>query len=93
MKSNSYSSILLGVLAATAIFSLVVCGWYILAARQVRAYQGQLNFVNIRQAAVRQLIEETADYARKTNSKEAVQILETIGVRLVQNTPGTPSTK
>jgi hypothetical protein len=94
VKSNSYTSILLGALGAITIFSLVMCGWYIHSMRQARTLQRQLGAVNVRQAGVRQLIEETADYARRTNNKEVVQILESVGVKLVsQNTTGTPSAK
>jgi hypothetical protein len=94
MKSHSYTSILLGILAATTIFSLVMCGWYIHSVRQARILQRQFGAINVRQAGVRQLIEETAEYARRTNNKEALQILESVGVKLVsQNASGTSGAK
>ncbi len=91
MKSNAYTSILLGVLAAIAIFSLVVCGWYINVISQARRLQAQLGAAPIRQAIVRQLIDETAEYGKRTNNKEVIQILESIGLRFAQNNSSTNS--
>lgn len=94
MKSNGFTSILLGILAVSALASLVLCGFYIHYTRQYRGLQGAIGAINLRQVGVQQLIGEVVDYSRKTkDNKEILQILETVGLRAVTNAgPASQST-
>ncbi len=88
MKSNGFTSILLGILAVSALASLILCGFYIHYARQSRAIQGTIGAINLRQAGVQQLIGDVVEYSKKTkDNKEIVQILESVGLRAITNIP------
>jgi hypothetical protein len=95
MKSNAFNSILLGVLAISALFSLVLCGLTIKNIREQRNLQGIVSNINFREAGVRQLIGEVAEYSTKTkDNKEILQILESAGIRatLARTNAPTPAT-
>jgi len=95
MKSNTLTSILLGVLAISAVASLILCGLHIKYTREVRRMQFAVGLIQARQAGVQQLIAEVAEYSKRTqDNTEILQILQSVGVKpLPQSGAGaTPTT-
>ena len=91
MKNDGLTSILLGVLAVSALASLVLFAVQIKYNRQYAALQQRVAAVNVRQAAIRQLISDVAEYAKTTkDKKEILDILESVGLKAVISEPGNP---
>jgi hypothetical protein len=82
MKNSPLISILLAVLALSALCSVVLCWVYIQNSREFRSLQGQANYINSinnRRAGLTALINDALDYS-KTN-RAIDPILESVGAK------------
>jgi hypothetical protein len=64
MKNNPLTTILLAVLAISAVWSVVLCGLYVRNTRDIRTLQAQAQFINYRQAAVQSLAKAAVEYSK-----------------------------
>jgi hypothetical protein len=88
MKNSPLTSILLAVLAISAVWSIISCMRYINNTRQIRQLQSQVAGIQYRQSAFQALVADTTEYG-KTHPK-IDPILESIGYK--RNAAGAPAT-
>jgi hypothetical protein len=88
MKNSPSTSILLAVLAISALWSIISCMQYLNNTRQIRQLQGQVAGIQYRQSAFQALVADTTEYG-KTHPK-IDPILESIGYK--RNTSGAAAT-
>jgi hypothetical protein len=79
MKNSPLSSILLVVLAMFALSSVVLCGYYIHYARDLRALQGKAESVNYQQALIQALANDVVEYSKKNPAIDP--ILESVNLK------------
>jgi hypothetical protein len=89
MKSNPLTAILVGVLAISAIASVVLCWAYIHNATLLRGYQSQVAAVRNNQVATRALLTEAVAYSRTNSDMRA--ILHSFGIDAAE-TASSPNT-
>jgi hypothetical protein len=77
MKNNSLTTILLGVLAVSALASVVLCWLYISNTRELRGLQTQASLINNNRALINALAADTLEYS-KTHPAIA-PVLESLG--------------
>jgi len=81
MKSNSLSTILLGVLAVSAVSSLVLCWSFISSVRDARALQPQVAAAQNNRAIASSLANDVVLYSRAHPDPALNQILEIVGLK------------
>jgi hypothetical protein len=79
MKSDPLISTLVGVLALSALLSLGLCYLYVSDTRDLRAVQGQLNFMNGRRAAITSLVNDCLEYSK--HNADIDPLLEAVGAK------------
>ena len=87
MKNSPSTSILLAVLAISAVWSIISCAQYINNTRQIRELQNQVAVIQYRESAFQALLADTTEYG-KTHPK-IDPILESIGYK--RNAPAAPA--
>jgi len=78
MKSNTITSVLNLVLAASLILSLFYCLQFISVSRQIRSYSGQVQYINSYRTGLQALINDCLAYGEKNPT--IYPILKTVGV-------------
>jgi hypothetical protein len=78
MKNNPLTAVLLGVLAISAVFSVVVCALYIREARQVRQLEGIAMSIDQNRALVQSLAADAMEYSKRNPAIDP--ILESVGL-------------
>ena len=81
MKSNSLPTILLGVLAVSAVSSLVLCWSYISNVRDARALQPQVAAAQNNRAIATSLANDVVAYSKAHPDPALNQILEIVGLK------------
>ena len=79
MSKSSLNSLLVAVLAVSALTSVGLCFKYISNARQFRALNTQMSFINQRMTAVQALAADAVEYSKRNPAIDP--ILETIGAK------------
>jgi hypothetical protein len=79
MKSNSMPTILLGLLAASAVASLVLCWSYISSVRDARALQPMVAAAQNNRAIASSLAAEVVGYSK--THPDMTPILEAVGLK------------
>jgi hypothetical protein len=79
MKNSPLTTILLALLAISAVLSLVFCWNYIRKSRELRGLQYQVTQINQRSAAINSLMNEVIDYGRKNPNHDIERVLESFG--------------
>ena len=79
MKNNPLTAILLGVLAASAVASVVLCMIHTRNTREIRALQLQVAAINSRQSVLKALVGETLEYSKTHPSIDP--LLEQAGLK------------
>lgn len=79
MKSNSLSAVLLGVLAISALASVVLCLMYVSGVRELRNLQGQVAAVQGNRVLATQLAADLMEYSKR--NKEVIPLLESVGFK------------
>ncbi len=78
MKNSPLTTILLALLAISAVLSVVFCLSYNKKTRELRSLQFQVSQINGRTAAVNQLMSDVVEYSKKNH--EIDKILEPFGL-------------
>lgn len=78
MKNSPLTTILLALLAISAVLSLVFCWSYIKKTRELRSLQFQVSQINGRSAAINELMKDVVEYSKKNH--EIDKILEPFGL-------------
>jgi len=90
MKNSPLTSILLAVLAISAVWSVISCMQYITNTREIRRLQNQVAAAQYRQNAFQALLYDTKDYGKTHPQMDP--ILESIGLkRNAKSAPTTPT--
>lgn len=79
MKSNSLPAVLLGVLAISALASVVLCVLYVNGVRELRGLQGQMAAVQNNRVLATQLVADLMEYSKKNPA--VVPLLESVGFK------------
>jgi hypothetical protein len=87
MKNSPLTSILLAVLAISAVWSIISCLQYINNTRHLRRLQNQVAVIQYRQNAFQALLADTTEYGK--THPQIDPILETIGYK--RNAAGAPA--
>ena len=88
MKSDPMISVLVGVLAVSALASLGLCYLYVQDSRELRALQGQasvITAVNAHQMALRALLTDAVEYSR--NHPDIDPLLQSLGIKQAKGAP------
>ena len=80
MKNSPLTTILLALLAISAVLSLVFCYTYIRKSRELRGLQFQVTQINQRSAAINQLMNEVLEYSKKSPNHDIDRLLESFGL-------------
>lgn len=80
MKNSPLTTILLALLAISAVLSLVFCWNYIRKSREMRGLQFQVTQINQRSAAINQLMNEVVEYSKKSPNHDIDRLLESFGL-------------
>jgi hypothetical protein len=78
MKNSPLTTILLALLAISAVLSLAFCGAYIKKTRELRSLQFQVSQINGRTGAINQLMSDVVEYSKRNH--EIDKILEPFGL-------------
>jgi hypothetical protein len=78
MKNSPLTTILLALLAISAVLSLVFCWSYIRKSRDLRALQFQVSQINGRTAVINQLMSDVVEYGKRNH--EIDKVLEPFGL-------------
>lgn len=79
MKSNSLSAVLLGVLAISALASVVLCMMYAASVQKLRALQGQVAAVQNNRVLATQLAADLVEYSKRNQA--IIPVLESVGFK------------
>jgi hypothetical protein len=79
MKNTPLTTILLGVLAFSALLSVVFCWLYISNTRELRSLQSQANFINNNRTIINALANDTLEYSK--THRDIDPVLETLGFK------------
>lgn len=92
MKSNSLSAVLLGVLAISALASVVLCLMYVAGVRELRSLQGQVAAVQNNRVLATQLAADLVEYSK--SNPAVMPILESVGFKGQPSNPAAaPATR
>jgi len=80
MKNSPLMTILLALLAISAVLSLVFCWNYIRRSRELRGLQFQVTQINQRNAGISQLMNDVLDYSKRTPNRDIDRVLESFGL-------------
>ena len=78
MKNSPLTTVLLALLAISAMLSFVFCWKYNARSRELRSLQFQVTQINGRTAAINQLMNDVVEYSKKNH--EIDKILEPFGL-------------
>jgi hypothetical protein len=83
MKSNTLSTVLLGVLLISALFSVGLCYRYTRNNMETRRIRGALATINFQQMRFNSLLAETAEYSKKNPAVDPIidPVLEALGIK------------
>jgi len=87
MKNSPLTSILLAVLAVSAVWSVISCMQYVNNTRELRELQTRLSAIQYRQNAFQALLADTKEYGK--THPQIDPILESVGLK--RNAPGSPA--
>jgi len=88
MKNSPLTSILLAVLAISAVWSVISCMQYISNTREIRQLQIQLATIQYRQTAFQALLSDAKEYGK--THPQLDPILESVGFK--RNATASPAT-
>jgi hypothetical protein len=91
MKNNLGITVLLGILALSAISSAVLCWQFIAKSRELRQLQSHVAFINNRRAAVNLLVTDTLKYSERNPAIDP--ILQAAGLKSAKTGTGTNAPK
>ena len=91
MKNTPLTTILLGVLAVSALASVVLCWLYISNTRELRGLQTQASLINNNRALINALAADTLEYSKTHPAIDP--ILESVGLKPGKGAPAALSTK
>jgi hypothetical protein len=77
MKNSPLVTFLLGVLAVSAVLSVVFCALYISSIREYRSLAGQAGAIELRRNAINSLLRDTVEYSKSNSAINP--ILESFG--------------
>jgi hypothetical protein len=80
MKNSPLTTILLVLLAISAVLSLVFCWNYIRKSRELRGLQFQVTQINQRSAAINSLMNDVIEYSKKSPNRDIDRVLESFGL-------------
>jgi hypothetical protein len=80
MKNSPLTTILLALLAISAVLSLVFCWNYIRKSRELRGLQFQVTQINQRSAAINQLMNDVLEYSKRSPNHDIDRVLESFGL-------------
>ena len=91
MKKSPLPTILLGVLALSALLSLGLCWYYINESRQLRMLAGQEAYTNSRRFGFNQLVNDVVEYSKKNSQIDP--LLESMGLKQKSGSSTAPTNK
>ncbi|SPE56314.1 exported hypothetical protein [Verrucomicrobia bacterium] len=74
MKNSPLTTILLGVLAVIAFWSLVLCGMYVHRSRQLVQLKNQAAAINYRQNAINALVADAVAYSKQNPAIDPILV-------------------
>jgi hypothetical protein len=80
MKNSPLTTILLALLAISAVLSLYFCYTYIRKSGQMRELQFRVAEINQRNAGINQLMNDVIDYSKRTPNHDIDRVLESFGL-------------
>jgi len=80
MKNSPLTSILLVLLAISAVLSLVFFWRYVNKTRELRVLQFQVTQINQKSAAMSQLVGDIVEYSKRYPNHDIERLLESVGV-------------
>lgn len=80
MKNSPLITILLALLAISALLSLYFCYTYVRKTGQIHALQYQVTDINRRTAGINQLMNEVIEYSKHTPNRDIDRVLESFGL-------------
>jgi hypothetical protein len=80
MKNSPLTTILLALLAISAVLSLVFCWNYIRKSRELRGLQFQVTQINQRSAAINSLMNDVLEYSKRSPNHDIDRVLESFGL-------------
>ena len=86
MKNNPLTTILLAVLAVSAIWSAILCIQFVRSTRELRAMQGRALAISTYEGRDQAVLNEVLAYS--TNHPAIDPILESLGIRKTPAAPG-----
>ena len=90
MKKSPLTVLLLGVLAVSAVASVVFCLLYLLNTKQLHKLQTQAAMAQYRQSLINALATDALEYSKKNPAIDP--ILESVGVKPAKSAPTPPPT-
>ncbi len=91
MKKSPLTVLLLGVLAASAVASVIFCLLYLLNTRQMHRFQAQAAMLQYRQTLINSLASDALEYGKKNPAINPI-LEASLGVKPTQTAPATTST-
>ena len=80
MKNSPLITILLAVLAISAVLSLYFCYTYVRKTGQIHGFQFQLTDINRRTAGINSLMNDVIEYSKHTPNHDIDHLLESFGL-------------
>jgi hypothetical protein len=80
MKNGPLMTILLALLAISALLSLFFCYTYIRKSSQLHGLQFQVGVINQRNAGINTLMNDVIEYSKRTPNHEIDHVLESFGL-------------
>ncbi len=92
MKKSPLTVILLGVLAVSAVASVIFCLLYLLNTRQMHRFQAQAAMLQYRQTLINSLATDAIEYGKKNSAINPI-LESALGTKPAQAAPATPVAK
>jgi hypothetical protein len=89
MKNNPMTTVLLGVLTASALLSVGLCWRYISNTRDLRAFQVQAAMINNNRTMINALLNDAVEYSKRNSAIDP--ILESVGAKPGKSAPAATS--
>ncbi len=85
MKNSPLVTFLLGVLAVSAVLSVIFCAFYVANVREYRSLANQANAIQLRRNAMNALLGDTLEYSK--NNAAIDPVLEAFNFRKSASSP------
>jgi len=87
MKNSPLTTVLLGILAISALLSVGFCWRYVSSTRELRALQTQASMINNNRTMIQALANDTVEYSKRSPGPAIDQLLESVGLKPGKSAP------